>query len=573
MIRRSQSSAHAVRWLTFGCLGLALLLTGGLPPGTGGTGGTGGAGGAGGVSANVMPGTPARAAALPADAGNVPASPGPGVAPIGLTSAPPNAVALPSPPSGGKSSKSEASKPESAEVRLGDSVLLTLKLPLGPRSPAERANLANEALKAVLLEAKLQEVRVETRGELAVVFVGSHAIVALSVADARSAGEVSLDTFATAFEEKVRTGIVSEKRRSAITKTAFSIALAIFLGLVGIYLLGKIRAQSQRLREWLQDNPERVPALKLFSFELLGPVPVQHGLQLAVGLGRWLFALGLLYAYLVGVLSLFESTRGFTARLTDLVVAPFSALTERLAQTLPVLLIAGFSGLAIFLLLRFVTLLFASVARGETQLGGVPRDFAQPLSVLLRTAIVLGAMLFVGPIVTGAADGPLSRTAMLGLAGLGLAGLPILATAAMGTATLFLRRFKVGTRVEFGGQRGNVLEVGVLDVRLLDAEGAEVRVPHLLGLVHATRLLGSSAQAVFELRVPRRVERQRLERALSDFAKRIQADVSLKLFEIDEHNWHYRAAFMRAAEPPDLFGMLSASLAEAEIEITRLARL
>ncbi len=551
MIQRSQGSAHAVRWLTLGCLGLALLLTGGLPPHAGG------AGGAGGVSANVMPGSPARAAV----AGNVPASP-----------APPKGVALPKPPSGGKPLKSGARLAESAEVRLGDSVLLTLKLPLGPRTPAERANLANEALKAVLLEAKLEEVRVETRGELAVIFVGSHSILALSAADARSAGEVSLDTFAAAFQEKVHANIVSERRQSAITKTAFSIALAIFLGLIGLYLLGKARTQSQRMREWLQDNPDHVPALRLFSFELLGPVPMQHGLLLAVGLGRWLFVVGLLYSYLVGVLSLFESTRGFTARLTGLVVVPFSELTERLARTLPVLFIAGLSGLAIFLLLRFVALLFASVARGETQLGGIPRDFAQPLSLLLRTAIVLGAMLFVGPIVTGAADGPLSRTAMLGLAGLGLASLPILATATVGTATIFLRRFKVGSSVEFGGRRGHVLEVGILDIRLLDADGAEVLVPHLLGLVHATRLLGSSAQAAFELRVPRRVGRQRLESVLTDFAKRIEADVSLNLFEIDEHSWHYRATFTPPTQLPALFGMLSANLADAEIEITRLAQ-
>ncbi|MDX2051027.1 MAG: mechanosensitive ion channel [Polyangiaceae bacterium] len=459
------------------------------------------------------------------------------------------------------------------EVRLGDDLLIALKSPLGSHSPNERAARANEALKSALPGAKPEDVRLVRNADLSILFVGDVAVLELSAADAKSHGEVSVETLAATLEAKLRAKITAERRREAITNTALSVALTAFLGLLCLYLVRKVRAVSSGIREWLLDNADDVPAFRLFSFELLGPGPVQRALLVTVSAARWLLQFGLFYTYLVVSLSLFESTRGFTSRLTGIVLVPLSALTSRLAQALPVLFVAALVALAVFLVLRFLGLLFESVARGETQLGGIPRDFAMPLGLVLRIGIVLVAVVFVAPVVTGEPDGPVARTGMLALAGLALASLPLLATATVGGATLFLRRLEVGQHVEFGGQSGRVLEVGLLEVRLSGLDGAEVRVPHLLGLFRPTRYFPNKAMASLLLEVPRSVERTRLETALGSLAIERPLLAHLELLEIGPSSWTHRITVTSLGSVPTkaLISVVSEGLERAEIEIIRLA--
>jgi hypothetical protein len=53
---------------------------------------------------------------------------------------------------------------------------------------------------------------------------------------------------------------------------------------------------------------------------------------------------------------------------------------------------------------------------------------------------------------------------------------------------VFGRRFKKGELVEFGGRTGRIVSVGLFEVHLEDAAATEINVPHLLGLVHPTRI-------------------------------------------------------------------------------------
>ena len=115
------------------------------------------------------------------------------------------------------------------------------------------------------------------------------------------------------------------------------------------------------------------------------------------------------------VLSLFEATRGYTQKMTGVVVAPLSQLMTRLATALPLLVVAALAAVSVFVLVRFVGLFFASVARGETPLGWLPADLAAPTSVLLRSGIVIAALVFLAPIVTGDADGVVTRVGIIAI--------------------------------------------------------------------------------------------------------------------------------------------------------------
>jgi hypothetical protein len=209
-----------------------------------------------------------------------------------------------------------------------------------------------------------------------------------------------------------------------------------------------------------------------------------------LSVGRWLAQLGVFYAWLVVVLSLFEATRGYTEKLTGLILTPLSQLMTRLATGLPVLAVLVIAGFAVFVLVRFLGLFFDSIERRENVVNWLSPDLAAPTSALLRFGVVLSALVFLGPLVTGSSEGVLGRTGAIALVALGLASTPVLASGMLGAIVLFGRRLRPGQHVQIGEYAGRIAAIGLLDLKLEDAERAEVRVPHLYALRHPTRVLG-----------------------------------------------------------------------------------
>jgi small-conductance mechanosensitive channel len=110
------------------------------------------------------------------------------------------------------------------------------------------------------------------------------------------------------------------------------------------------------------------------------------------------------------------------------------------------------------------------------------------ISVPLRVGIVVSALVFAAPIVTGDVDGSLTRLGELLLIALMLAGVPLMANAVVGLLVIWQRRVRVGERAELGNRRGRVLGVDLWSVRMEEPTGAEVHVPHLLLLVSPMRV-------------------------------------------------------------------------------------
>jgi small-conductance mechanosensitive channel len=378
--------------------------------------------------------------------------------------------------------------PESAAVTLRDSPVFSLYRGEGPLSLEARARDASRALAQAAASAEAQPVRWETRGARAVVFAGPAPIVALSIDDVRVAQATSLDSLAAHVTQQVSRALARERQRGSLARVVFSVSLTVFFGLITLYLIGKLRAWCDAARDFLVRNPARVPALRLNRLEVLGSGSVRTSLIITVGVGRRLGMFGLLYAWLVVSLSLFERTRPLVERLTGALLGPFSALLSRVVQALPVFVVLAVAAALIAVLVRVTELFFDSVARGETQLSWVAPELAPATSVMLRGSIVLLALLFGAPILTGDQDAPLSRISMLLLASVALAATPLVTSLLTGMALVFSRRLRLGDRVDYGGQSGRVTDIGLFWVELQDESRARVHVPHLRALWHPTRL-------------------------------------------------------------------------------------
>jgi hypothetical protein len=386
------------------------------------------------------------------------------------------------------SAQAEAATQVEAPVTLRDKRVFALHRGEGPLTAPQRARAASRALAEAASEKSAAEARWESRGLRAVVFVGDKEIVALSAEDVSAAHEGSLESLVGRITTQVQRAVASERQRTSLANTVFAFSLVVFFGLITLYLMGKLRAFAGAARDFLVLHPGRVPALKLNRLEVLGPASVRNGLVIVLGVGRVLGLLGLVYAWLVVSLSLFDHTRPWVERLTGVLLDPLAALVSRVALAVPTFVIASFALALLAVLLRVTDLFFASVARGETRVALVPPDLAHPTSILLRAGLVLLTLLFAGPILTGDHDGSLSRGALVLLLGIALAAAPLCCAVLMGLALSFSRSVRLGDRVDYGGQAGVVAEIGLIWLVLEDAEGVSVRVPHLRALWHPTRV-------------------------------------------------------------------------------------
>jgi small-conductance mechanosensitive channel len=499
-------------------------------------------------------------------------SPGPGGsaqgAPPASSLAPPAAAGAHAPAA---ASSAQASTNAEGAVRLHDRTVFTIHAPLGGQSAEARARAASQTLERLVEERELPDVHTEEHAERIVVFGGTTPVIQLGAEDALAEGNESLSVHAAAVAAKVREALQSERQRKAIAETVFSVSLFAFSALIAILLLGKVRELAGKLQKWIAEHPDRLPSLRFHGIDLMRPAAFRGGISVALSGGRILSQLGIAYGWLLFASSLFESTRTYTERLTGFVLTPLSALIGRVGSALPMLVILAVAILATVLLVRFVGLFFGSIGRGETTLGGLPRDLAVPTGALVRVGIVIVALMFAAPLITGADDGALARFGVATLVALGFASSPVLASIVAGIPAIYGRRVRLGDHVEMGGRRGRVVAISLLEVRLEDDLGCQIRVPHLTSLFSPTIVLGPSPLTVIDVVADAHVAQSLVRSILLSEARRFGTNVKVELLRLDAEGAHYRVSARAplSQTDDDLATALASALAREEVALGR----
>ena len=499
----------------------------------------------------------------------------PSTAPAPLPSAAPasspGVVAAPSAHAPAPSASAASSSNGESWVRLHDHNVFTIRGALGGISAEARARAASQTLERLVEEREPPQVRTEEHAERIVVFGGTTPIVQLGPDDATAEGDESLSVHAAAVAAKIREELQSERQRKAIAQTVFSVSLFAFTALIAILLLGQVRELAGKLQTWITTHPDRLPSLRFHGIDLVRPAAFRGGLSVALSAGRILSQLGIAYAWLLFASSLFESTRTYTERLTGFVLTPLSALIGRIGSALPVLVILASAILVTVLVVRFVGLFFGSIGRGETTLGGLPRDLAVPTGALVRFGIVVVALLVAAPLITGNDDGSLARAGVATLLALGFASAPVLASVVAGIPAIYGRHVRVGDHVEIGRQAGRVVALTLLEVRLEDDLGCQVRVPHLTSLFSPTRVLGPLPLVVIEVVADPLALQSHVRSVLLEEARRFGTNVKVDLVRLDGEGAHYRIAARAPASQgdDDLATAVASALVREDVALGR----
>jgi small-conductance mechanosensitive channel len=456
-----------------------------------------------------------------------------------------------------------------AVVHVHERAVFTLKADRAAETARERAASATHALEGVVDRGDPPEGHLEERDGVAVVFIGKTPIVTLGEEDAVATGEV-LHAYAASIAASAEDGVRAEEKRSSIANTVFSVSLLVFSGLLAFLLSRRVDQFADRARAWLRLNPHRVPALRLRHIEVIRPHAVRGAAKIGLGLAPLLAQISIGYGWLLVALSLFAATRGYTERLTGFVLAPLWAVIGRLGSGLPVLVVASVAALAVGVLVRFIALFFESVGEGSTTLGWLSADLAPPTSVLARAGVILASLVLAAPLLTGTDDGALSRVGVAVLVAIGLSATPILACVAAGLPVVFGRSLVPGDFIEIGEHQGRVTKVSLLAVTLDAADGAELRIPHLLTLVRATRVIGATPPVSFDITIGANEAQARVRERLLAIVAPLATRATVELCSLDADGAHYRLTACRLPEASDLAATLADSLRAENVTLGRV---
>ena len=503
---------------------------------------------------------PQLAPAIPAPA------PGPAAsgAPSPLVTPSLAAPAAPVPTAPAPASSPDEPEVKGFDVKLADTLVFTVLRAQGTHSAEERGRAARHALEQALRSDRV-DVRAVPQGRAHVLYAGEAPVTELYPEDAEAAGDDSVDVYAARVAARATEVLRTEQKRGDVAEVVMSISLLVLFGLAALMLLRWIGEMADRLRKFLLEHPERIPAIRVKTFEVLGSGPLGSALLAVLIVGRWLVQISVVYVWLVFAFSRFSATRPYTQQLTSFVLTPLSDLAGRLVSALPIALLALVSAALVYVVVRFVELFFGSVGRGETRLAWLPLDLVAPTSLLVRVAIVLLVLVFAGPVVTGDPEGGLARAGSIVMLALALGLVPLLAGVVVGIVQVFARRVRVGQHIGIGELRGRVLSVGLLDVRLQDELGHEVRVPHLLALTKPLRLHSAQQSGLLEISVAPEVSASAARALLEARMREHDAAARVELHDADAFGMHFRVSFATHPEraPSELRLMLVEALRSA----------
>jgi small-conductance mechanosensitive channel len=517
---------------------------------------------------HVVEGEPTAAAVAPV-APVVPAvpaaSPATSAAAVVPAAAAPGASAAPS-----ASGSAAVHGPLPGEIRVHEKTVVVLRAARAGKTAQERAKSANLALEALLAQTDdIGAPRYEETQGTAVVFVGKTPIVTLGPEDVEGSGEASLEVLAAQVTARLGQAVSTERKRSAIATTVFSFSLLVFSALLAFLFLNRVSEGAAKLRARIGDNPEKVTALRLGKVEFISAGAARGGLSIGLALGHRFIQIAIAYGWLIFALSLFDATRGYTERLTGMVVKPLYGLAARIGGALPLIVVAAIAVLAVSVLVRFVGLFFDSISRGDTRVDWLARDLARPTSALARFAIVVVALVLASPLITGETDGVISRVGLIALVAVALAATPLLACVVVGITVVFGRRMKRGDDVEVGGRRGKVLDVTLLEVRIEDDALAEVTVPHLLGLVHPTRVHRHARLVTLDIVVDAAAPQDEVERVLFAAARAHSSRGRVELVHLDGSGAHWRVTSASMRHDVSLAKVVQDALAKLGVGLGR----
>jgi small-conductance mechanosensitive channel len=369
--------------------------------------------------------------------------------------------------------------PQVGQVEIEGRPVLTVYETLGTRTAEQRAGDIRQRIISIARDSHLQpeDVTVLPHDAFSWIVVGSDTIMAITDADAKSAGQPRAK-LAEVYAASVRTAIQNYRHehtwrmilRGVIKTSVVTVVLFFLFWLIRIVRLklgGRIQRQVR-----ISANLEKKSAWHV-SIAYLGPITLALGAIL-----RWIILLALLEAYLTVVLGFFSSTREISMTVTEWVTGQLASLARAALDYLPNLLVLAVIALVANYSIRFSRLIFNEIAKGELKLPGFYPDWADPTEKLIRMLILVLSLIVAFPYLPGAKSPAFQGISIFLGVLLSLGSSSAVANAIAGIILTYMRSFLIGDWVQIGDTVGEVIEKNLLVTRVLTPKAEVITIPN-----------------------------------------------------------------------------------------------
>lgn len=367
---------------------------------------------------------------------------------------------------------------EPAEVVFEGEVLFSVLLPEGTFSPDERAGIIEDRLSRLAEEDSLPALEVFRENNEWKITAGQVLVHTVREDEAALVG-IGAETLARQRAERMKVALENYKslhswqgivRLAAIE--GVGLLLFLFLG----WLWKRIDRLLQKVIPWMAAAVSK--RVQLQNWQILTPLVVETRLrQLWTVIYRlgWLM---LLYVYASFVLSFFSWTKDISGKLLGFLLSPVSQFSQWLVEQLPNLIMIFFILLLSRYVLRLIHTVFRQFQNGNLKIEGFYAEWAEPTYRIVRLLWVLLVLVIIFPYIPGSNSEVFKGVSVFVGVLVSLGSSSLMSQILAGTALIYTRAFRVGDRIKVGDVVGDVLEKGLLAVKLKTVKNEEITVPN-----------------------------------------------------------------------------------------------
>lgn len=368
---------------------------------------------------------------------------------------------------------------EPAEVVFEGEVLFSVLLPEGTFSPEERAGIIEDRLSRLAEEeASLPALNVFRENNEWKITAGQVLIHTVREDEALLAG-VDVENLARQRAERMQTAL--ETYKSVRTWEGRGRLAAIEGGGLLVFLcLGwlwkRIGRLVQNLIPWVATLTSARAQLQ--NWQVLTPLVVETRLrQLWTVIYRlgWLM---LLYIYASFSLSFFSWTKDISGKLLSFLLGPVGQISQWFVDQLPnlmmIVVVLFFSRYA----LRLIHTVFRQLQNGNLKLDGFYAEWAEPTYRIVRLLWVLLILVVIFPYIPGSNSEVFKGVSVFVGVLVSLGSSSLMSQIMAGAALIYTRAFRVGDRIKVGDVVGDVLEKGLLAIKLQTVKNEEITIPN-----------------------------------------------------------------------------------------------
>jgi small-conductance mechanosensitive channel len=193
---------------------------------------------------------------------------------------------------------------------------------------------------------------------------------------------------------------------------------------------------------------------------------------------HWFVVLVLTVAFVQFGLSLFPWTRPVAQGFVVLLIGPLQTMGKGVVVNLPGLVFLAVLTIIVRYILKLVRAFFAGIEAGAIRTARFEREWAWPTYRLLRTAIVVFAVIVGYPYIPGSGSEAFKGISILLGVILSLGSTSFISNIVAGYTMIYRRAFRVGDRICVDQMTGIVTEIGLMVTRLRSPKNEELVLPN-----------------------------------------------------------------------------------------------